>query len=67
VTAARKEAAAHGLKKVIVWNADDVIHDFGKDEVEIVERTHSLPSLVYYDGDGEEYVDWILNEKYAWC
>ncbi|CAG8549023.1 10225_t:CDS:1 [Paraglomus brasilianum] len=62
---AQTEALKHNLDKVIIWNKNiaDVLN---KDEIEIVERERSLPSLAWYhDNSGD--IEWLLNEKYAWC
>ncbi|CAG8483842.1 10457_t:CDS:1 [Paraglomus occultum] len=62
---AQMEALKHNLDKVIIWNANiaDVLNS---DEFEIVAREHSLPSLAWYhDNNGD--IEWLLNEKYAWC
>ncbi|CAG8614265.1 9302_t:CDS:2 [Cetraspora pellucida] len=61
---AKQEASRFKFKQVILWNPDLRLLDLSK-EGEIVEMTTKLPSLAWYVND--DNVDWILNEKYAWC
>jgi len=62
---AQTEALKHNLDKIIIWNTN-IADALNKDEIEIVEREHSLPSLAWYhDNSGD--IEWLLNEKYAWC
>ncbi|KAF3935546.1 hypothetical protein ABW19_dt0202293 [Dactylella cylindrospora] len=80
--AAAQEAAAWDFKETISWNPDDatvtaVESIFGKESeggFDVVHReTDSIASLMWYDreGGGEEVepqgIEWVVNEKFAWC
>ncbi|KAH0613331.1 uncharacterized protein H6S33_009711 [Morchella sextelata] len=73
LSAAVEEAGRWGLGKVVVWNpAESVVGAAGAvvDGVVGVEReSDSIASLMMYGkgGSGEAEVEWVLNEKYAWC
>ncbi|CAG8782536.1 31865_t:CDS:1, partial [Racocetra persica] len=61
---AKQEASIFKFKQVTLWNPDLKLIDLSK-EGEVVEMTTKLPSLAWYVDD--DNVDWVLNEKYAWC
>ncbi|CAG8562376.1 11254_t:CDS:1 [Racocetra fulgida] len=66
---AMQEANKFQFNRIILWNPDLKLFNISKDlnvfDGEVVERTESLPSLAWY-ADGDDNVDWILNEKYTW-
>jgi hypothetical protein len=70
---AQKEAGEWELKSVAVWNVSAVVKELlGRTGMqwEVVEREEdSIASLMWY-GEGEggpEEVEWVANEKFAWC
>ncbi|KAL9114384.1 MAG: hypothetical protein Q9187_007469 [Circinaria calcarea] len=74
---AQKEAARWNLQTVEVWNPSPLIVRAARELVPRAEVVHreedSIASLMWY-GDGEadegkrkEEVEWVGNEKYAWC
>ena len=74
--AALAEASAWGLRKVLVWNPDDVVtlgikgvSNAHEDVVKVVfdERLDgSIPSLRWRERKSTT-TDWVANEYYAWC
>ncbi|KAF3768648.1 hypothetical protein M406DRAFT_286587 [Cryphonectria parasitica EP155] len=73
--AAAAEAAAWGLKQVLVWNPDEVttkgvkgFHDFHEKEVDVVfeERHSSIPSFRWKEGKSTADTVWEDNYYYAW-
>lgn len=74
--AAGQEAAKWDLQKVYMWNPDELTvraarKAAGEAGVTVVDReADSIASLMMHhekEGSGPEYVDWEVNEKYAWC
>lgn len=73
--AASIEARKCGLKKVTMWNPDDICIRAARrvagPAVQVVDRaTESICSVMMHSkhkGSGPEEVDWVANEKYAWC
>lgn len=74
--AAVEEAAKWQLKKVCVWNPDQGLVESAKRvtgcEVWVENREmDSIASLMMYGGEraesGVEDVEWVVNEKFAWC
>ncbi|CAG8974923.1 hypothetical protein HYALB_00006710 [Hymenoscyphus albidus] len=70
---AREEAAKWDLNSVVLWNVSDVVKNLlarARVAYQSEEReTDSIPSLMWY-GDGEggpDAVEWVANEKFAWC
>ncbi|KAK4188280.1 hypothetical protein QBC35DRAFT_496733 [Podospora australis] len=71
VRIAQREAAEWRSEDVQMWNPGQklkkVLELSGIEEYAFVERDkESIASLMWY-GEGEEEVDWVANEKYAWC
>jgi hypothetical protein len=71
--AAALEAHKWELKKVTLWNPDEIcvkaaerVAGFG---VKIIDREEeSICSLRMHNGGSSvEEVDWVINEKFAWC
>ncbi|CAG8524191.1 28878_t:CDS:2 [Dentiscutata erythropus] len=64
-----QEASKFQFKQIILWNPDLRLFNNSEGlnvfEVEISERTESLPYLSWY-ADNDDNVDWILIEKYSW-
>jgi hypothetical protein len=71
--AAQTEAAEWGLGKVKLWSPSKALEDLIETlDVSFQGRTRvreSIPCLQWYgEGDGlPGSLDWVLNEKYAWC
>ena len=73
--AAGLEAKKWGLKKVTMWNPDEITVRAARrvvdSEAKIIDReTDSICSLMMHPegaGSGPEEVEWLINEKYAWC
>ena len=75
--AAAAQAAQWKLKKVVVWNPDDVISQAAEklgakyhDGVVVTahERTDgSIPSLRWKHDQSLQDITWDQNEYYAWC
>jgi hypothetical protein len=70
---AQMEAREWELKSVAVWNVSEVVTALlGKTglEYKVEERKEeSIPSMMWYgEGNGgPEEVEWVANEKFAWC
>lgn len=70
---AQKEAGEWSLKSVVMWNASDVVKGLlAKTNLkyEYVHREEdSIASLMWYgEGNGgPENLEWVANEKFAWC
>ncbi|KAK4460893.1 lysine acetyltransferase [Cladorrhinum samala] len=71
VEVARAEAAEWRSEKVQMWNPSQRLRGaIGKIgvEYEYVDRDKdSIASLMWYGDEATEEVDWVCNEKYAWC
>ena len=71
--AAQREAAEWGMATVEVWNPSHIIVAGARailPDTKIVERdSESITSLMWYgSGTGtSDEVEWLGNEKYAWC
>lgn len=76
--AARAEAAVWGLARVVLWNPDDLWLRAARRAapppaaVRLVDRdTDSICSLMMHGpaagGSSLDHVDWVANEKFAWC
>ncbi|EMR61635.1 putative lysine acetyltransferase protein [Eutypa lata UCREL1] len=72
--AARAEAARWGCARVDLWNPTPLVRRLlarigdGALPRQWVDRdTDSIPSLMWYGGDGDQEVEWVANEKYCWC
>lgn len=78
--AACAEAAAWGLAKVVLWNPDDLWLRAARRAappppaaaIRLVDRdTDSICSLMMHGplaaGSSPDHVDWLANEKFAWC
>jgi len=76
---AAQEAADWQFKEVQAWNPHDILlkaakQEFGQDKAQVVDREEqSICSLMWYDEESREGeieptgIDWVGNEKYAWC
>lgn len=70
---AQGEAKEWGVGGVSVWNVNDVVKGLlkrtGLEYQEIDREADSITSLMWYgDGKGDtESINWISNEKFAWC
>lgn len=71
VEVAQAEAAEWRSEKVQMWNPSERLRGaIGKIgvEYEYVDRDKdSIASLMWYGEEATEEVDWVCNEKYAWC
>lgn len=75
--AAAAEAAAWGLKKVVVWNPNDTttrgikgFHNVHEQEVDVIldeRKDAAIPSLRWKGGLGVGETVWEDNQYYAWC
>lgn len=71
--AAVEEAAKWQLKKVCIWNPDQGLVESAKrvtgGNVLVEDReVDSIASLMMYEEEsGVEDVEWVVNEKFAWC
>lgn len=73
--AAGIEAQKWGLQKVIMWNPNEICVRAARrvagPAARVVDReTDSICSAMMHSrqqGSGPEEVDWVANEKYAWC
>jgi hypothetical protein len=68
--AAQKHAAEWDMRQVEFWNPNNVALAAAKrlDENVVVQAREkdSICSLRWY-GKGDGDVDWVCNQKYAWC
>ncbi|KAK0726397.1 hypothetical protein B0T21DRAFT_371493 [Apiosordaria backusii] len=71
VTIARAEAKEWRSHDVQMWNPTSTVRKLVEKsgvEYEFVERDkESIASLMWYGEEPAEDVDWVANEKYAWC
>lgn len=72
IWAAQEEAREWDLARVVLWDptafARDVIVKGGIECQAVQRETKSIGSLMWWYGEeSAEEVDWIANEKYAWC
>ena len=73
IRAAQVEAAKWRLSSVIMWNPTRLAHtllDSSRIEYRAVDREHeNIASLSWFipSGGKEDSIDWVLNEKFAWC
>jgi hypothetical protein len=70
---AQQEAGEWELKSVAVWNVSEVViglfEKTGLDVEHVQREEESIASLMWYgEGNGgPEDVEWVANEKFAWC
>ena len=70
---AQKEAGEWSLNSLAIWNVSEVVTELlGKTGLEFEEvdrQKDSISSLMWYgEGNGgPEDVQWVANEKFAWC
>lgn len=71
VEIAQKEAAEWKIAEVQMWNPDEKLKALVKRsgvKFEFVDRDKdSIASLRWYGDGNTADVDWVYNEKYAWC
>ncbi|KAL4816586.1 hypothetical protein BDW67DRAFT_161898 [Aspergillus spinulosporus] len=69
--AAQSEAASWGLGKVKVWNPhrelEEAIRAAGVNFDKKKREYDSVPCLNWFGEESPDEVEWVLNEKYAWC
>ncbi len=70
--AAQAEAGEWGMRHVEIWNPSRVVVEAVQQlspDAEVVHRQHDdIPSLMWCDKDMRaSEVEWIANERYAWC
>lgn len=69
--AAIHEATKYRFSTVEIWNPNERVARLGAAlGGKVVSReTDSIPSLMRYEADSSdpEAVEWVANEKYAWC
>ena len=71
--AAQAEAAQWNLSSVNLWNPSPLVQELiertGLQHCKVEREEESIASLLWYEGrsDEDESVEWIGNEKYAWC
>ncbi|KAL6233093.1 hypothetical protein BDW75DRAFT_216046 [Aspergillus navahoensis] len=69
--AAQSEAASWGLGKVKLWNPPRDLEEAIKvSGVKFEKRNRerdSIPCLNWFGNEDPNEVEWVLNEKYAWC
>lgn len=70
---AREEAGKWRLDSVVVWNVSEVVKKLlARKGVQYTfedRESDSIASLMWY-GEGEggpQEVEWVANEKFAWC
>lgn len=72
LSAARQEAAAWAMQKVVLWNPTPLAV-LAAQELEPTAKTsdreiESIPSLRWYGSKEEsESVKWVANERFGWC
>ncbi|KAI6594159.1 hypothetical protein MCOR06_003460 [Pyricularia oryzae] len=72
VELARAEAGRWDMGEVQFWNPEGVVkelvHRCGVDYAVVHRQEESIASLMWYGEGGEDReVEWIVNEKIAWC
>lgn len=72
VNAARREAASWACSKVEMWNPDERVRRLaeGNEALEakfVVREQDSITALRWFGQGSADDVEWIANEKYAWC
>ncbi|KAL4995206.1 hypothetical protein BDV10DRAFT_175286 [Aspergillus recurvatus] len=69
--AAQCEAASWGLGKVKLWNPprhlEEAIEASGVNFEKRDREKDSIPCLNWFGEENPDEVEWVLNEKYAWC
>jgi hypothetical protein len=69
--AAQSEAAQWKLQYVKLWNPSPLVQELIEEtgiQHSKVDRDHnSITSLMWYGEGSDKDVEWIANEKYAWC
>lgn len=69
--AAQSEAASWGLGKVKLWNPprdlEEAIRASGVMFEKKKREQDSVPCLNWFGEESPDEVEWVLNEKYAWC
>lgn len=68
--AARREAADWSCGTVQIWNPEPAVKEIaqGLGGEFVVRETSSICALNWFgEGSGGDAIDWVLNEKYAWC
>jgi GNAT superfamily N-acetyltransferase len=71
IQSAQAEAAKWKLGSVRLWNPSDFVKELiskaGIEYSEVDREKECIGSLQWYGPDDEENVEWIGNERYAWC
>ncbi|KAK3389624.1 hypothetical protein B0H63DRAFT_102332 [Podospora didyma] len=71
IEVAQREAAEWKSEDVQMWNPTDKVReliDRSELEYEFVDRdSESITSLMWYGEEETADLDWVANEKYAWC
>lgn len=71
VEVAQAEAFAWRSADVQIWNPDEklrgAIEQSGVKHDMVVRDKDSIASLMWYGEGPSDTVDWVINEKYAWC
>ena len=69
--AAQTEAALWDMGEIQIWNPNSTVLAAAQlidPTVKVQHRENdSIPSLLWYGEGSWEHVDWISNEKFAWC
>lgn len=70
LTMAQVEAREWEMERVEIWNPSPMVQRAVKElcrDAKVVERENDdIPSLLWY-GKKEGEVEWVANERYAWC
>ncbi|KOS22946.1 Lysine acetyltransferase [Escovopsis weberi] len=69
---ARKEAVEWQLAKINMWNPSDRVRRLvgdidGLESIYVVREEDSIASLSWFGEGPTEQVEWVANERYAWC
>ena len=68
---AQAEAAEWRSHDVQMWNPTDAVKELiaasGLPHTFVDRDSDSIASLMWYGKDSQADLDWVLNEKYAWC
>ncbi|KAL2164877.1 hypothetical protein VTH06DRAFT_173 [Thermothelomyces fergusii] len=71
VRMAQREAAEWHTQDVQMWNPTaklrGLVDKCGIESEFVVRETDSIASLRWYGDEPVSEVDWVANEKYAWC
>jgi len=68
---AQMQAAEWGMHKVELWNPSTLVQrlidEAGVKHIKVDREEESIPSLMWYGEGSTDEIEWVGNEKFAWC